>query len=157
MVIKGLRDEDFTQYKKPSMFVIMPYCSFKCDKENGNQYCQNWALKDANHIEIQTGELINRYMSNPISQAIVFGGLEPFDSWDELASFIMTFRQLSSDDIVIYTGYYKNEIEDKVQLLKTFQNIIIKYGRYKPNQKSHRDEVLGVDLANDEQYAEKIS
>ena len=37
-----------------------------------------------------------------------------------------------------------------------FTNIIIKFGRYIPNQKPHYDEVLGVNLASDNQYAERI-
>jgi hypothetical protein len=39
MVIKGIVDEDFVNYKKPSMFIIMPYCDFKCDKEAGCSIC----------------------------------------------------------------------------------------------------------------------
>jgi len=35
MKIVNLIDEDFCQYKKPSMFIGMPKCSFKCDKECG--------------------------------------------------------------------------------------------------------------------------
>ena len=35
--------------------------------------------------------------------------------------------------------------------------IIIKYGRFIPNQQKHYDEILGVYLASDNQYAEKIS
>jgi hypothetical protein len=31
--------------------------------------------------------------------------------------------------------------------------IIIKYGRYKPNQKMKYDKVLGVNLASDNQFA----
>jgi len=36
MIIKGLIDEDFVNYKKPSMTIMMPYCTFKCDKEYGS-------------------------------------------------------------------------------------------------------------------------
>ena len=32
MIIKGLIDEDFINYKKPSMVIEFPYCNFKCDK-----------------------------------------------------------------------------------------------------------------------------
>ena len=41
--------------------------------------------------------------------------------------------------------------------LKQFPNIIIKFGRFIPNQQSHYDEVLGINLASDNQYAKKIS
>ena len=61
------------------------------------------------------------------------------------------------DDIVIYTGYNLNEIEDKVNILKNYKNIIIKFGRFIPNNKIHYDEILGVYLASDNQYALKIN
>ena len=37
-----------------------------------------------------------------------------------------------------------------------FKNIIIKFGRYVPNQKEHYDEILGINLASSNQYAEVI-
>lgn len=157
MVVKTVVDEDFTNYKKPSMLIGMPLCTFKCDKECGQQVCQNSALATAPNIEVNPMDLIARYESNNLTQAVVFGGLESFDSWADLYNFIFLFRSVSDDGIVIYTGYTKCEIKDKVETLKQFPNIIIKFGRYVPNQKSHYDEVLGVDLASDNQYAERIS
>ena len=157
MIIKTVVEEDFSNYKKPSMLIGMPYCTFKCDKECGQQVCQNSTLATAPNIEVNPMDLIARYESNNLTQAVVFGGLEPFDSWANLYNFILLFRSVSDDDIVIYTGYTKCEIKDKVETLKQFPNIIIKFGRYVPNQKSHYDEVLGVDLASDNQYAERIS
>ena len=62
-----------------------------------------------------------------------------------------------NDDIIIYTGYDKNEIEDQIMILKKYKNIIVKFGRYVPGQQAHFDKVLGVELASDNQYAEKIS
>lgn len=157
MVIKNLIDEDFVNYKKPSMLIGMPYCTFKCDKECGQQVCQNSALATAPNIEVNPMDLIARYESNNLTQAVVFGGLESFDSWADLYNFIFLFRSVSDDDVVIYTGYTKCEIVDKVKQLKQFPNIIIKFGRYIPNQQPHYDEILGVDLASDNQYAERIS
>jgi hypothetical protein len=40
--------------------------------------------------------------------------------------------------------------------LKNFDNIIIKYGRFIPNQEQHYDETLGVNLASNNQYAERL-
>ena len=157
MKIKGVTVEDFLQYQKPSMFIICPYCSFKCDRENGTQLCQNWSLSKAKEIEIDDEVLIQRYLSNDITKAIVFGGLEPLDSFDDLLNFIDLFRKQSDDDIVIYTGYRNDEVEDKISLLAQYKNIIIKFGRYIPNQKAHFDPVLGVDLASNNQYRVKIS
>ena len=42
-------------------------------------------------------------------------------------------------------------------MLSYFDNIIIKFGRYIPNKQSHYDNILGVNLASDNQYAVKIS
>ena len=84
-------------------------------------------------------------------------GLEPFDSYYELVELIETIRRKCDDDIVIYTGYNKNELSEKIEHLSTYQNIIIKFGRYIPNDKKHFDDVLGVYLASDNQYAEEIS
>ena len=63
---------------------------------------------------------------------------------------------LFEDDVVIYTGYKEEEILDKINVLKSYEPIIIKFGRYVPNQKSHYDDVLGVNLASDNQYAKII-
>ena len=41
MKLKGIIFEDFINYKKPSMILEFPYCDFKCDKECGEQVCQN--------------------------------------------------------------------------------------------------------------------
>ena len=159
MKIKGLTDEDFVNYKKPSMFIIFPFCSFKCEKESGVMCCQNSSLAHAKIINISEEKLILRYLDNPITKAIVCGGLEPMDSFDELSSFIKSLRvdYKCLDDIVIYTGFNKTEIEDKIQILKQYPNIIIKYGRFIPNQESHKDDVLGIELASPNQYAEELS
>lgn len=157
MKIKGLVDYDICNYFKPSMFIIFPKCSFKCDKECGMQVCQNSALAAAPSVEVSVLGLVAEYCKNPITEAIVCGGLEPFDTWDDLFSFIQTVRRYTLDDIVIYTGYMEKEIEDKINILKNIPNIIIKYGRFIPNQNQHYDEVLGVKLASDNQYARRIS
>lgn len=157
MLIKGIIDEDFINYKKPCMVIEFPYCSFKCDKECGKQVCQNGALANSPNIDIERMDLINRYLKNDITQSVVMQGLEPFDSWDDLISFIFLFRCYTNDDIVIYTGYNLSELEEKVELLSYFDNIIIKFGRYIPNQQLHYDNVLGVNLASNNQYAVKIS
>ena len=157
MIVKEIRDEDFTSYKKPSMVVGFPSCTFKCERECGQTMCQNGALITAPDIYMHIRAIVQRYMTNPITSAIICAGLEPFDSWDDLWSFVKHFRCHSDDDIVIFTGYNKEEIYDKVQLLSCYKNIIIKFGRFIPNQKPHYDEVLGVKLASSNQYAERIS
>ena len=97
------------------------------------------------------------YLKDGLEESIVFGGLEPMLQFQELISFIDKFRKVSEDDIVIYTGYYPSELEKELEILKQFKNIIIKFGRYIPNRQSRYDEVLGVTLISDNQFAEKIS
>ena len=42
--IKQLSIGDFVNYKKPSLLIGLPYCSFKCEKESGIACCQNRCL-----------------------------------------------------------------------------------------------------------------
>ena len=153
MKIKGLISEDFVNYKKPAMTIMFPYCTFKC----GTEYCQNSPLAKLENIELSITDIINRYIDNPITESVVMQGLEPFDSWNDLIEFVKQLRELCDDDIVIYTGYNKEEIIDKVETLCKYKNIVIKFGRYIPNQEKHYDEVLGVYLASSNQRGEKIS
>lgn len=159
IIVKEIRDEDFTSYKKPSMIIGFPHCSWKCEKMCGMRVCQNSALAQAPNKSIGVKTIVNRYINNPITSAIIMAGLEPFDSEYDLLKLITYLRVSTQDDIVIYTGYTEEEIKsrDIYNSLLNFNNIIIKFGRYIPNQKKHYDEILGVNLASDNQYAKKIS
>ena len=158
MLIKNLIDEDFINYKKASMFIAFPYCTFKCEKDCGIHCCQNSDLVRSRNIAISPYALAARYMDNPLTSSIVFGGLEPFDSFDDMVILIKCLRaHAPNDDIVIYTGYNEDEVTDKVETLSKFKNIIIKYGRFIPNDEPRFDEVLGVNLASKNQYAKRIS
>lgn len=157
MLIKGIIDEDFINYKKPCMVIEFPYCSFKCDKECGKQVCQNGALANSPNISIERMDLVDRYLKNDITQSIVMQGLEALDSWNDLITLIFLFRCYTNDDIVIYTGYNESEVSEQIERLRYFKNIIIKFGRYIPNQQAHYDNILGVNLASNNQYAIKIS
>ena len=160
MRIKTIKDEDFVNYKKASMFIGTATCDFKCCKEAGIplEVCQNYAWNKNPSIYFPDEKIIERYLSNPITSAFVFGGLEPFDQWRELIKLISVIREKTDDDIVIYTGYKEGpESDEYIKDLSKFKNIIIKFGRYVPNQKPHYDEVLGVNLASDNQYGKKIS
>ena len=153
--LKGLVEEDFVNYKLPSMFLITCFCDFKCEKEDNNceTFCQNSPLINSPIIEIEIQKLIDKYINNPISKCIVIGGLEPFLQFEELINFISEFRKYSNDLIIIYTGYYDYEIESKLDKIIKYRNIIVKYGRYKSNSSERYDEVLGVKLSSDNQYA----
>lgn len=152
MKLFGIIDEDFINYKKISMTLEFPFCTFKCNIDQGCEVCHNSHLSSFFPKDYSIESIIQRYMQNDMSESICMQGLEPFDSFDELFEFITKFRALSQDDIVIYTGYYENEIDDKLCMLKPFNNIIIKFGRFIPDQKPHYDKILGVYLSSDNQY-----
>lgn len=164
MLIKGITDEDFVNYKKPSMFVAFNSCTFKC----GRADCQNSELALAPSIYITKEEICERYIKNPITEAFVFGGLEPFDQLMDLISLVDCIRNKYNikDDIVIYTGYTEGELSKGLIskdpevasqnyhfLTHNYKNIIIKFGRYIPNEGTHYDKILGVNLVSDNQYA----
>lgn len=156
MKLKGLNDYDICNYKEPSMFLIFPNCTFKCDKECGRPICQNSALAHEPEAEIKAVDVVQRYINNSLTHAVVCGGLEPFDSWDDLWSFICVFRGFSKDPIIIYTGYKEEEVQEKIKFLSKLDNIIVKFGRFIPDSPHIFDMVLGVELASNNQYAKNI-
>ena len=106
MKLKNIIYEDFVNYKKTSMFILTTACSFKCEKEaNCIGMCQNSELVKSKTIEIDNKILIDRYLNNGITEAVVIGGLEPLDTFEDTLQFIKDFREKSNDDIVIYTGF----------------------------------------------------
>ena len=157
MKLKGFVTEDFVNYKKASLFLICPYCSFKCDKEARTKICQNSDLAKFSTVDVDTAKLVHASATNPITHAVCFGGLEPLDSFDEVVDFIDQFRSESDEDIVIYTGYTEDEVTEKIEILKHYPNIIVKFGRFRPGEEPHYDEVLGIYLASSNQYAKVIS
>lgn len=157
MIVKGILDEDFINFKEPSMFIAFPYCNFKCEKESGVCCCQNSDLAKSQDIEVSYNSLVSRYIQNNITSSIVMGGLEPLDSFDDLSALIKEFRAVTDDSIIIYTGYSAEEIETEIKQLRQYKNIIIKFGRFIPNDTSKYDEILGINLASHNQYAIKIS
>lgn len=160
MKLKGVTVEDFVNYKLPSMFLITCHCSWKCCTELGLDVgiCQNSPLAQLPDKEISNETLYLQFSTNPITKAVVIGGLEPMIQINEIIELIKTFRDNEENcPFVIYTGYTPDEIPKPIEELKSFKNIIIKFGRYIPKGKSHYDEILGVELSSDNQYAEVIS
>lgn len=156
MKVKNIVNLDFVNYKLPSVFIAFPYCSFKCEKECGEKVCQNSALAQSRTIEIPISKIVNIVITSPLVKSVVFGGLEPFDSFGDMVLLIKSLREKTNIDIVIYSGYNKEEISKEVEEIKPYNNIIIKYGRFIPNSESKFDEILGVKLASNNQYAERI-
>ena len=158
MKLKGIIFEDFVNYKVPSMVLEFPKCSFKCDKECGKPVCQNGTLANEPDIDADISNIVQRYVNNPITEAVILQGLEPIDSFEDICNFITALRKQCDDDVVIYTGYRYAEIDDKINLLASlFKNIVVKFGRYIPDCEPHYDNVLGVNLASNNQFAVRIS
>lgn len=158
MVLKGVVDQDFVQYKKPCMTLMFPRCSFKCEIECGERVCQNSALAQVRDIEVDTYAIAKRFLDNLMVNVLVCGGLEPFDSGKDLNRLISLLRFCEcDDDIVIYTGYTEEEIKEKFSWIYGHKNIIIKFGRFIPNSPHIYDEILGVELSSDNQYAKRIT
>lgn len=160
IMVKDIVDENFQDYRKASMFIATVRCDFKCLKELGLacEICQNSKVSLMPTKKIFISEVFRRYMNNPLTSAVVIGGLEPMLQFEEILDLVSYFRNHNcNDEFVIYTGYYPEEIAKKVQLLKRFKNIIIKYGRFIPNSSSIFDNVLGVALNSENQHAVKIS
>lgn len=154
MKVSGIIIEDFVNYKKPSLFIGFSMCDFKCQKEFG-VVCQNATLiQQSQDVELKT--LVQVYEDNPITKAIVCGGMEPFYNPKELLELVQAFRERTKDEIIIYSGYNEDEVQETIEVLKKYPNIIIKFGRFSGGKEKNYDEVLGVELF-DGQYAKKIS
>ena len=160
MRVKNVVDEDFINYKEPSMFIGTIHCNGKCCIEQNVSFdiCQNNEWRNSETITVDDDKIIKRYLNNPITKAIIFGGLEPFEQFEEIYEFIHRLRVKydCNDDIVIYTGYNKSELIEEIDFLSKYKNIIIKFGRYLMNNKKRYDEVLGIELASENQYAERL-
>ena len=99
------------------------------------------------------------------------GGLEPFysvESMEQVCTLISLLRDeyQCDDDVVIYTGYTEKELLGETGNLSILQqhlfqniietpNIVIKFGRFRPDDVSHYDSVLGINLASLNQYAKR--
>ena len=160
MKLKSIVTEDFVNYKLPSIFLITSTCNWKCCKEKGYDLsiCQNFLLTFEKTLDISPEMVYNMYVNNPITEAIVFGGLEPFEQFSEMLEIIDYIRKKDDNSpIIIYTGYYPNEIPNHINSLKNYNNIIVKFGRFILDSPHRFDEILGVELASSNQYAEQIS
>ncbi|MBQ2396914.1 MAG: hypothetical protein II304_07780 [Bacteroidales bacterium] len=150
-----INEADFVNYKEATFNILSGIsCTFKCGKD----LCQNSTLAKSKPIRCNIDDIIKRYLDQDISRTITFQGLEVLDNIKSLLWFIYYFRKISNDTIIIWTGYTEDECADFIYLINkmNFTNIIIKFGRFIPNQQSHYDEVLGVHLASDNQKGVKI-
>lgn len=160
ILLKNIVLEDFVNYKKPSMFLISCFCDFKCCSESGfdKSVCQNEPIIQHPNKEISFEYLYKNFINNPITEAVVLGGLEPMKQFEDILDLVKYFREHGCDnDFVIYTGYYEEELQNEIEQLKQYPNIVFKFGRFKMGDAPHFDEVLGVKLASNNQYGRRIS
>jgi len=138
MRITTIIDEDTISYQFPSMYIGM-----------GEQ--DSFAISD--------DEIVTRYRCSDTTVAIVIGGDEPLDQFEEVFNFIskLRFDYHCNSRVIIYTNYDRDEVTKQINALKMLDPIIVKFGRYIPGQEPHLDPVLGVKLASDNQYATWIS
>lgn len=158
--IKDLIQEDFVNYKTPCMFISTCFCDWKCCKEADISIdtCQNHKTIQNPNLNISIESIYERYINNPITKALVIGGLEPIKQYTEIINLIHYFRTNNcQDDIVIYTGYYPYEILDILEYFVSFNNIVFKFGRYIPDRPPVFDKTLGVKLASDNQYGVRMT
>lgn len=161
MIVKGINECDTVNYDDLAMFIAFPKCSFKCDVLNGCQVCQNSDLALMPNIDIPIDSICAKYINNPLTHALVCGGLEPFDSYDDLILLLDALRvkHNCNDTVIIYTGYTEDELYDAymIQPLLKYHNIIIKFGRFIKECPHHIDPILNVELASPNQYAKVVS
>ena len=158
--VKDIQPEVFQDYKKCSLFIGVSKCDFKCCKEVNLpcSICQNSGINNQKDFKLPFEEVLKTYSKSLLNDAIVIGGLEPFLQVDEVYQLCKYLRKKGVyNDIVIYTGYYQEEIcPDTLKKFKELGNIIIKFGRYIPDRPNRFDEVLGITLSSDNQYAVKL-
>ena len=163
MRVRKLLTERFQDYKVPSMYLAACFCDWKCCPDKP-YVCQNNPVANLPVTDIPDDEILDIYLSDPITEAIIIAGLEPLLQANEVCSLIRRAAERAiRTTFVIYTGYTVCEARDigffdelKATGYGKDVQVIIKYGRYVPDQQPHFDEVLGVDLVSDNQYAEII-
>ena len=158
MKVRGIVVEDFCNYKVPSMFIVSTKCDWKCCIEIGANIslCQNEPLVSTPITDIADSDIVDMYLGNNITKAIVVGGLEPMLQFEEIDALISALRSRGCNDpFVIYTGYYPEELQTELDRLRG-RNVIVKFGRFIPNIGSRFDELLGVVLSSKNQFARRI-
>lgn len=156
--IRDLKDEIIGDYKETAMYIASSHCNWKCCLEAGIpiSVCQNSPLATKPIIPYPIEKLYSRYINNGLTKAIIIAGLEPLNQCGEVIELIHFFRERNCNDpFIIYTGYTEAECMEMTRFfeLTSLRNIIIKYGRYVPNDKPRYDKILGITLVSSNQHA----
>lgn len=164
MLVKEIIAENFQDYKKISMFICANSCDGKCWREQGLSpaICQNDKILCQKTISIPNEEIVEMFMSNHVSEAIIFGGLEPLLQIEDVVDIIRILRDAGDrSDVVVYTGYKLEEspTQNFIQRIResNLPHVLLKVGRYIPNDIGKFDEILGVRLASQNQFGYIVS
>lgn len=156
--IKNLQ-EVFQDYKKYSLLIGVCFCDWKCCLESGIPVtvCQNHNLESAKFFEVSF-DYVLKTLNESYADALIIGGLEPFMQTDEVVQLLKFLRENGvKKDLLVYTGYYLEEIDSYTIGLLSDLNVILKCGRYIPDRPSNKiDPVLGIKLASSNQYGVKL-
>ena len=112
---------------------------------------------ELNELNEKASALYSSFYEFDEDEACNFNSTIAKEHLDELKELIQEFRSKTDDDIVIYTGYNPQELDYQLRWLTTYDNIIIKFGRYVPNCDGRYDDILGVTLASNNQFAANIT
>lgn len=148
-----IKDCDIVNYKTGCLYMGVGYtCSRGC------KGCQNDSLKGEKALEVDPDKVVQDYLDMPVTHAIVFAGLEPLEDLENLILWCRAFRDKTDDPIIIYTGAEvdSDELLNAANWLRNFKNIIFKAGMYLDDQESHYDELLGVNLASNNQMGIRL-
>ena len=146
--------EVFQDYKKPALLLCTCYCDWKCCAESGtdSSLCQNSRIAKQREVKTPFASILKKVNAS-LTDAVIFGGLEPMMQIDEVVQCIEYLRKNGVEkDIIIYTGYYIEELDSSILYRLKNANVILKCGRFIPNRPSKLDPTLGVVLASDNQY-----
>lgn len=148
--------EVFQDYKKSALLLCTCFCDWKCCTESNHDktMCQNSKLENSPNKEIPFNRILEMVERNSVIDAVIFGGLEPLIQINQVIQCIEYLRKHGvTKDILIYTGYYLEEIDEPVINRLSESNVILKCGRYIPDRPPKFDDVLGITLASDNQYS----
>lgn len=163
MLLLDLKLDNVTDYCKPSILLVFPFCKGKC---KGCHNAQLQKLSASEYKTISPSDVIDMYNKNEMQKAIVMAGLEPLDSIIDVEFLIHSAVANANRDIdfVIYTGYTEEELVDNEyenKLLSAFNKfpqdykgkLIIKVGRFDEEQRvnDYHSKILGVNLATSNQ------
>ena len=161
MHLKQIIDESVGDYKETSMLLIAPECAWKCVG------CHNTHLLKLITKNFPDEEILERFQKNPLSKAIVLGGLEPFDCMEEVRAFLQTLRESNivnpKPTVIIYTGYDFPDIEQELirtgldEEMKKHDKVLLKYGGYLPGYNPTYNPLLGINLASPNQQVMEYS